>query len=94
MSGAQRLGAVISEIIDRYGYRDQIDAVRAVETWAYLAGPQINRVTEKVWVKSGKLVVELNSAAWRQQLHMQRGDWCERLNAELGAEVIDEIVFR
>lgn len=94
MAQPQRIGAVLEEVIDRYGYREKIDAVRAVEAWAFLAGPPINRVTEKVWVRSRRLFVQLSSAAWRHQLHMQRRDWCQRLNTELGAEVIDEIVFR
>jgi predicted nucleic acid-binding Zn ribbon protein len=94
MAQPQRIGSVLKDVIDRYGYREKIDAVRAVEAWAYLAGPPINKVTEKVWVKSRKLFVQLSSAAWRQQLHMQRGDWCRRLNAELEGEVIDEIIFR
>ena len=64
------------------------------EEWAFVAGAQINGVTEKVWVKDGKLFVQIRSAAWRQQLHMQRGQWCAKLNAELEGDVIDEIVFR
>ncbi|MEM1041099.1 MAG: DUF721 domain-containing protein [Bacteroidota bacterium] len=90
----QPLGAVLREVIDKAGYREKIDAVRAVEAWATLAGPQINGVTEKAWVKGGALFVKIRSAPWRHQLHLQRRPWCERLNAELGSEVIREIVFR
>lgn len=90
----QRLGAVLQELIDRMGYREKLDAVRAVETWAYLAGPQINGVTDRVWVHGRKLFVKVRSAPWRHQLHLQRQAWCERLNQELGGRVIDEVVFR
>ncbi len=90
----QPLGAILSKLIDEVGYREKIDAVRAVETWASLAGPQINGVTERAWVKDGTLFVKVRSAPWRHQLHLQRRLWCERLNAELGRPVIREIVFR
>lgn len=90
----QSLGTVMRDLIDRLGYREKIDEVRAVETWAHLAGPQINAMTEKVWVRDGTLFVKIRSASWRHQLHLQRRAWCERLNAELEREVIGEIVFR
>lgn len=94
MASPEKLGDVLNDIIDRLGYRERIDEVRAVESWAYVAGPQINGVTEKVWVKDRTLFVQLRSAAWRQQLHMQRNGWCKRVNEDLGRQVIDQIVFR
>lgn len=94
MSKPQSLASVLAEVIDRHGYRAKIDEVRAVEAWAYIAGPQINRVTERVWVSKRKLHVQLTSSAWRQQLHMQRDDWCRRVNDELGSAVIDVVVFQ
>lgn len=94
MSKPQPLGSVLQKLIDRQGYRERIDGVRAVEAWAFIAGPQINGITERVWTKDRKLFVQLRSAPWRQQLHLQRRDWLARLNEELGSDVIDEIVFR
>lgn len=90
----QRLGVVLQEFIDRMGYREKIDGVRAVEAWAFLAGPQINARTERVWVRGRRLFVKVRSAPWRHQLHLQRREWCRRLNEELGAEVVEEVVFR
>ena len=90
----QPLGAVMRELIDRLGFREKIDEARAVETWAHLAGPQINGMTERAWVRDGTLFVKIRSASWRHQLHLQRRAWCERLNAELERDVIQEIVFR
>ena len=90
----QPLGALLRDLIDRLGYRDKIDAVRAVEAWAHLAGPQINGLTNRVWVSGRTLFVQIRSAPWRHQLHLQRRQWRERLNHELGHDVIDEIVFR
>jgi predicted nucleic acid-binding Zn ribbon protein len=94
MTSPQPLGDILQQIIDRMGLREQLDAVRAVETWAHIAGPKINATTERVWVKERKLFVQLRSAAWRQQLHLQRRDWLKKLNAELEDAVVDEIVFR
>ena len=90
----QHLGALLQELIERRGYRDKIDAARAVEAWAHLAGPQINALTDRVWVNGGRLFVKVRSAPWRHQLHLQREAWRARLNEDLGREVVREIVFR
>lgn len=94
MPSPQSLGDVLHEMIDRLGYRERIDGVRAVEAWAHIAGPRINGVTERVWMHERTLYVQIRSAPWRHQLHLQRRTWCERLNEELGGDVVQEVAFR
>ncbi len=90
----QPLGKIIKEVLEELGLAADIDRVRAMEAWAEVAGPQINAVTERVWVAKNKLYVRLTSPVWRQELHLQRRQWCKRLNEHLGKEVIEEVVFR
>lgn len=94
MSQPESLGSIVKELVDRMGWKQRIDRERIVEEWAMLAGPQINTVTESVWLKDRTLYVKITSSTWRQQLHLQRGQWRERLNENLGEEVVDEILFR
>ena len=94
----QRLGSVLSDLFQQAGFRDRLDAARAVETWPALAGPAIAAVTAEVYMKDGVFVVRLLSAAWRHQLQFQREAWRERLNAFLvdagGRAVVREVSFR
>jgi predicted nucleic acid-binding Zn ribbon protein len=90
----QPLGDVLEEIIEQLGLQDKIDEARVVETWAAVAGTDINSVTESVWMKGSTLYVKITSAGWRQELHMNRRKWRERLNGALDADLVDEIVFR
>jgi predicted nucleic acid-binding Zn ribbon protein len=97
MSSSDRprpLGEVIKEVIDQLDVQEKIDEARVVETWASLAGTEINGVTESVWMKGSTLYVKITSAAWRQELHMNRRQWRERLNGALDTNPVDEIVFR
>ena len=84
----------MQELIDQMGLRRKIDAARVVEAWAVIAGPQINGVTDSAWVKNGILYVRITSAAWRHELHLRRHAWRDRLNEQLNAHLIDDIVFR
>ncbi|HHP7237440.1 DUF721 domain-containing protein [Longibacter sp.] len=90
----QPLGDVLQDVIDRLGMRDKIDEARVVETWATIAGDRVNAVTESVWMKGDTLFVKISSAAWRQELHMNRRAWRNRLNDALGREIVDKIMFR
>ncbi len=90
---ARPLRAVLEELIDRLGYRAQMDEARAVEAWPLVAGTAIAGVSEKTWMRDRKLFVKVRSAPWRHELHLQRDAWRDRLNHHLGGNVVQEIVF-
>lgn len=92
--GLQPLGAVLGTVIEDLGIARKLDEVRTVEAWAAVAGPQVNGVTEKAWVKGDRLYVKIHSSAWRYELSLSRRAWRERLNEHLGASLVREIVFR
>jgi predicted nucleic acid-binding Zn ribbon protein len=92
--GPRPLGEVLKDVIDELGVREEIDEARVIETWATMAGDKINSVTESVWMKDATLYVKITSAAWRQELHMNRRKWRDRLNGQFEASPVDEIVFR
>ncbi len=91
---ARRLGDILNDLFDKLGIRHELDEATVVETWAMIAGPEINAYTESAWIHGKKLFVKITSAVRRQQLHMQRTTLRDRLNLELGREVVDEILFR
>lgn len=88
------LGNVLNALIDRMGLRRRLNEARIVEAWAAMAGPQINGVTERAYVKNNTLYVKITSAAWRHELHLRRQAWRDRLNEQLGDDLVREIVFR
>ena len=45
-------------------------------------------------MKDSTLYVKITSAAWRQELHMNRRKWRERLNGEFESDLVEEINFR
>ncbi len=89
-----KLSDVLADYLRRAGLSAPIGRARAVIAWEDLAGAQIARVTDSVWVKDKKLYVKLRSSVWRHELHMQRFEWLEKLHESLGSEEITEIVFR
>ena len=90
---ARPLGAVLEELIDRMGFRAELDEARAVDAWPEVAGATISGLTERAWMRDGRLFVKLRSAPWRHQLHLQREAWRDRLNHQLGRPIVAEVVF-
>ena len=90
----QPLGTILKDVVEQLNVGGKIDEARVIEAWAMLVGPQVNNVTESVWMQGHRLFVKIRSAAWRQELHLQREEWRARLNDELGKDLIEEIVFR
>ncbi len=94
-SGASRpLGDVLEVLIDRMNIRARLDEAKVVDTWRQLAGPEVCAVMDGAWVRGRKLFVRITSAACRQDMHLDRSRWRDRLNEQLGAARIEEIVFR
>ncbi len=94
VSQPQSLSSVLAALVERAGFRDRLDAERAVEAWGALVGPAIAGVTEQVWMREGVLHVKVRSSAWRHQLMFQREAWRDRINGHLGREVVREVAFR
>lgn len=94
-SGVSRpLGDVLEVLIDRMNIRARLEEAKVVDTWQQLAGPEVCAVMDGARVQGRKLFVRITSAARRQEMHLDRSGWRDRLNEQLGDERIDEIVFR
>ena len=84
----------MKELVEDLGSETRLAEGSIIAAWQDISGRQILTATESVWLEKRKLFVKLNSASWRQELHLQRSAWRDRLNQELGRDAIDEIVFR
>ena len=91
---SKSLGEILKDVLEQSGYQARFDEAKAVEAWIELAGPHINAVTTDVYARNNVLFVELNSGMWRQEMHLGRKLWCEKLNQTLGKPIIKAIVFR
>lgn len=84
----------MKELVESLGSGSRLGEAAVIAAWQDISGARIRHVTESVWLEDKRLFVKLDSASWRQELHLQRREWCERLNKELGRDLVDEIVFR
>jgi len=90
----QHIGDIIGNWVQSEGLAGPLAKGIVLDKWQTLLSDQMNAQIEKSWIKGDKLFVSVRSAAWRQELHLQREEWRKRLNSDVGSEAVREILFR
>jgi predicted nucleic acid-binding Zn ribbon protein len=83
----------IQQLLDTYRLRGRYNETYIVAKWEELAGRTIASRTSSIEVRDKKLYIRIDSAPLRQELLMAKTKFVQMLNAEMGANVIDEIIF-
>ncbi|MBR5052064.1 MAG: DUF721 domain-containing protein [Bacteroidaceae bacterium] len=66
---------------------------RVTQAWSEVMGQTISRYTKQVFVREGKLQVQINSAPLRQNLMMEHKRIAQKLNEHVGSYVISDVCF-
>jgi predicted nucleic acid-binding Zn ribbon protein len=90
---ARSLGNVLGELIGTLGIHAQLKRHEAVNLWPQIAGERISEVTKAREVRDGRLFVEVESSAWRNELFYMKHELVKKLNAGIGEQIIHDIVF-
>lgn len=90
---AQPLGDVIRQFLRLQGLETPLNEVRAVKVWPEVAGPLVAKLTSDVSFRQGTLYVKITRPALRQDLSMMRTELIGKVNAAVGAQVVQNIVF-
>ena len=89
----EKLGDVIRQFLREQGLETPLNEVRAVKAWPIVAGPAIARLTGDVSIRNSTLYIKITRPALRQDLTMGRTQLIRKVNAEVGAQVVQNIVF-
>ena len=66
---------------------------RITQAWSEVMGQTISRYTKQVFVREGKLQVQISSAPLRQNLMMEHKRIAQKLNEHVGSYVISDVCF-
>jgi len=64
------------------------------QLWTELWGENIAKYTQKLVFNNGILTVYLNSSTLREELNRKKSSIIEQMNAKMGEEIIDKIIFK
>lgn len=87
------LGEIIRHYLRQEGLETPLNEIRAINAWPEAAGPLVARLTGDVSFRHGILYVKITRPALRQDLMMERSYLISKVNAAVGAQVVQNIVF-
>ncbi len=91
---AEQVGDLVRRFLREEGLETPYNEYRLVEAWPEVMGQGIANYTGEVVIRNRVLHVQLKSSVLRQELFMNRKRLVQKLNEYVGAQVIDDIVFR
>lgn len=90
----EKIGAVLSELIRKFGYEGKLREVDAVKLFNEVAGKEIARHCRAVKITDGRLIVKVSDPIWRQQLVFLKGELIAKLNARLDKSIVKDIYLK
>ena len=91
---AELVGDVVQQFLRAEGLETPYNEYRLVEAWPEVMGQGIANYTGEVVIRNRVLYVQLKSSVLRQELYMNRKRLVQKLNEHVGAQVIENIIFR
>lgn len=88
------IGGLIQQYLRENGLETPLNEYRLVQAWDTVLGPAISKYTSDLKIFNQVLFVQVSSAAVRNELMMRRTELVTRLNRQVGAQVITQIVLR
>lgn len=91
---SEQIGQVLRAFLRQYGLESPLNEHRLLESWNEVAGDVVARYTGEMFIKNQCLYVTVKSSIMRNELMMIRKSLVDKLNANVGAQVITDIVFK
>ena len=89
----KHINTALKSLIEKTGLKKRLEQQRVLEMWGQIVGGAIAKNTEAVSVNQGTLVIKAKSAAWRQELQLQKKEILENLNTGSANKLIKDIRF-
>ena len=87
----EQLKKVLKKTIENSGFKNAILQENAISIWPNVVGKNISKISKATSVDKGVLFVTVESATWKQELHMQKNEIINKINEKIGSKTIKEI---
>ncbi len=87
------LGEILTQLVGSLGIHTNLKRHEVLILWEEVVGEKIAKVTRAREVRDGRLFVEVESSAWRNELFYMKGEIVQHLNNRAGEQVIHDIIF-
>jgi hypothetical protein len=93
-SNTEKLDEILSQVLKQNHLDEKLYEVKVIKSWPVVLGENIMNYTSNISFSKKKLYVTLSSSVLRQELFLSRDIIIKSLNENVGANVVQEIVFK
>ena len=91
---SKHIKAIVEAMRKEQRLKKGLEKAGVKQLWTELWGENIAKYTQKLVFNNGILTVYLNSSTLREELNRKKSSIIEQMNAKMGEEVIDKIIFK
>ena len=88
------LNDAMKDMLQEFRLTPQLNETRIKQAWEQLMGKTIATYTSNISLRKNVLYLTILSAPLKHELTYAKESICQRLNEELGEEVVKEVVIR
>lgn len=85
------LSQLLNEVVKKYDLNEIVERNELIEKFKVIVGDQIAQRVEFKSFDRGILVVEVESAAWKNEIFLLREQIVEKINKEFGRQVVKQL---
>lgn len=89
----EKLSNVVNDFIDQTGLRQKFQEQEILQYFKEIMGTFLMKKVQKSYVRNQKLYLKLSSAAFKQELIMQKTNLLLQLNSKIGDEFLIDLVL-
>ncbi len=91
---AKHIKALVEAMRKEQGLKKGLEKASVKQLWIELWGENIAQYTQKLVFNNGILTVYLNSSTLREELNRKKNEIIVQMNAKMGEQLIDKIIFK
>jgi len=94
MNGFTKLSESLNQMIKEFHLEKTFQQSRVLEIWPEVVGEQLSSKTKPVSIEHGKLIVRVESPAWRNEIQFHKEQIIRDLNNRLKKKIVETIIFK
>ena len=93
--GPEKFGRLVEAVLNKAsgGRERRPESLAAVAAWSEVVGERLSAISRATELKDGRLFVEVQAPAWKQELILLKRNLIRKMNRRLGDGLVGDIVI-
>src|SRR5690554_941529 len=88
------IATVLDDYLDNFPQKRKLRQGMVLAVFEKIVGKRMAEEVDDLHFEHNKLVMKVNNASWRHEIHANRFTIAKKLNTEIKGKVVEEIIVR